>query len=206
MDRWVPVGPWLGQSFTTRSVPSLLLLEIYLGSLLLLWSPYSLAEAPAQAALTSALQRTPAVGLVVDVNTGRQLAAVGATGERHAPGSILKPLFLAAALEQHQVQPETTVFCRRDLHISDGAREWNLACTHPQSDVAFAAKEALAYSCNRYFAELADRISPAQASAVLEHYGLEQAQSSSPRRRRRSPIESWRWNSTLPRPPMCERG
>ena len=71
--------------------------------------------------------------------------------------------------------PETTVFCRRNLHISDGSREWNLACTHPQSDVAFAAKEALAYSCNRYFAELADRIPPAQAAAILAHYGLRQA-------------------------------
>ena len=136
-------------------------------------SPLPLAAQPtAQAALTSALPGTPAVGLVVDVKTGRQLAAVGATNQRHAPGSILKPLFLAAALEQHEVQPETTVFCRRNLHISDGTQKWNLACTHPQSDVAFAAKEALAYSCNRYFAELADRIPPAQASAILEHYGL----------------------------------
>ena len=112
--------------------------------------------------------------MVVDVKSGRQLAAVRATDERRAPGSILKPLFLAAALEQHEVLPETTVFCRRNLHISYEGQEWNLACTHPQSDVAFAAKEALAYSCNRYFAELADRIPPAQTSAILEHYGLGQ--------------------------------
>ena len=166
----------LWRTWGTRPV----LIRIYFWNLLLwtllLWSPPTrAAQTTAQAALTSALQATPAVGLVVDVRSGRQLASVKPTDERHAPGSILKPLFLAAALEEHQVQPETTVFCRRDLHISDGAREWNLACTHPQSDVAFAAKEALAYSCNRYFAELADRISPAQASAVLEHYGLEQA-------------------------------
>ena len=118
------------------------------------------------------MRGTPAAGVVVDVKSGRQLAAVRATEERHAPGSILKPLFLAAALERREVLPETTIFCRRSLQISDGSREWNLACTHPQSDVAFAAKEALAYSCNRYFAELADRIPPAQASAILEHYGL----------------------------------
>jgi stage II sporulation protein D len=144
-------------------------------SILLLWSPLRLAaQTNAQAALTSALRGTPAVGLVVDVKTGRHVAVVKATGERHAPGSILKPLFLAAALEQHEVLPETTVFCRRNLHISDGTRNWNLACTHPQRDVAFAAKEALAYSCNRYFAELADRIPPAQAAAILAHYGLAQ--------------------------------
>jgi stage II sporulation protein D len=146
--------------------------NLLLSMLLLLSSLTSAAQPTTQAALTSALQGTPAVGLVVDVKTGRQLAAVRATDERHAPGSILKPLFLAAALEQHEVLPETTVFCRRNLHISDGTRDWNLACTHPQSDVAFTAKEALAYSCNRYFAELADRIPPAQASAILEHYGL----------------------------------
>ena len=166
-----PVDTWLRQSFATRPRP--VLIRIYywnlLLSILLLLSPLTLAgQTAAQTALTSALQSTPAVGLVVDVKTGRQLASVKATNERHAPGSILKPLFLAAALEQHIVLPETTVFCRRNLHISDGTRDWNLACTHPQSDVAFAAKEALAYSCNRYFAELADRIPPAQVAAILE--------------------------------------
>ena len=168
-------GGSLWRTWGTRPV----LIRIYcwnlLLSILLLLSPLTLAaQTTAQAALTSALHGSPAVGLVVDVKTGRQLAAVRANNERHAPGSILKPFFLAAALEQHEVQPETTVFCRRNLHISDGTREWNLACTHPQSDVAFAAKEALAYSCNRYFAELADRIPPVQISAVLEHYGLSQ--------------------------------
>ena len=170
-----PIDLRLGQSFATTPRP--VLIRIYywnlLLSILLLLSPLPSAAQPTpQAALTSALQGTPAAGLVVDVKTGRQLAAVRAINERHAPGSILKPLFLAAALEQHEVLPETTVFCRRNLHISDGTRDWNLACTHPQSDVAFTAKEALAYSCNRYFAELADRIPPAQASAILEHYGL----------------------------------
>jgi len=171
-----PVDPWLRQSFTTTPHP------IFIGicyrslllSVLLLWPPLTLAQTTAQTALTSALQSTPAVGLLVDVKTGRQLASVKATNERHAPGSILKPLFLAAALEQHEVLPQTTVFCRRNLHISDGTRDWNLACTHPQSDVAFAAQEALAYSCNRYFAELADRIPPAQGAAILAHYGLAQ--------------------------------
>jgi stage II sporulation protein D len=144
-------------------------------SFLLFLSPLDLAaQTTPHAALNSALEGTPAVGVVLDVKNGRQLAAVKATKERHAPGSILKPLFLADALEQHEVLPETTVFCRRSLHISYGGQGWDLACTHPQSDVAFAAKEALAYSCNRYFAELADRIPPAQASAILERYGLGQ--------------------------------
>ena len=93
---------------------------------------------------------------------------------RSTPGSILKPLFLAAALRRQLVQPQSTVFCRRDLRINADQRDWNLACTHPQSDVAFAAQDALAYSCNRYFANLADRIPPEQALATLKHYGLGQ--------------------------------
>jgi stage II sporulation protein D len=160
-----PVGLRLGRS--SRPV----LIGICCWNLLL---PLA-AQTTAQAALSSALRGSQAAGVVLDVQSGRQLAAVKAIDERHAPGSILKPLFLAAALAQREVLPETTVFCRRNLHIRDGGREWNLACTHPQSDVAFGAKEALAYSCNRYFAELADRIPPAQASAILEHYGLVQA-------------------------------
>jgi cell division protein FtsI/penicillin-binding protein 2 len=130
------------------------------------------AEVSLQSALSSALKGTPAVGVVLDRASEQQVAVVGAATMLSTPGSILKPLFLAAALEQREVLPQTTVFCRRPFHLNDGTREWNLDCTHPPSQVPFAAREALAYSCNRYFAQLADRIPPAQAAAILSHYGL----------------------------------
>ena len=136
------------------------------------------AASTAQTALSSALRDPPAVGVVLDLKTGRRVAIVKpaeAESLRSTPGSILKPLFLTAALRRQQVQPQATVFCRRDLRIAAGGRDWNLACTHPQTDVAFAAQDALAYSCNRYFANLADRISPEEARTILEHYGLGQA-------------------------------
>ena len=142
---------------------------------LLLFPLTAPAETPTQVALSSALRTTPAVGVVLDVRTGRLLAAIKPTQAARqltAPGSILKPLFLAAALSQQEVLPNTSIFCRRNLRITEGTQEWNLDCTHPQSDVAFSAQEALAYSCNRYFATLADRIPPAQATAILQHYGL----------------------------------
>jgi cell division protein FtsI/penicillin-binding protein 2 len=140
--------------------------------MLLLVAPSLAAETAAQSALSSALRGTPAIGVVVEVKNGALEAAVKPATQRSTPGSILKPLFLAAALEQHEVLPQATVYCRRTFHIVEGNRNWNLDCTHPQRDVAFSAKEALAYSCNRYFADLADRISPAQAVTILEHYGL----------------------------------
>ena len=120
------------------------------------------------------------------MNTGRLVAAVNPTDAARSPGSILKPLFLADALNQHQVLPQTAVFCRRDLRISTGSREWNLACAHPQSDVPFTAQEALAYSCNRYFAALADRMTPAQVSGTLEHYGLGHIQTPQTREQKES--------------------
>jgi stage II sporulation protein D len=142
---------------------------------LLFFSPLTSAQITVQTALSSALRNSPAVGVVLDLKSGQRVAVfrpAEADGVRSTPGSILKPLFLAAALRQQQVQPQSTVFCRRDLRISADKRDWNLACTHPQTDVAFAAQDALAYSCNRYFASLADRISPDQASTILDHYGL----------------------------------
>ena len=166
--------------FCDSNPRSLYFLALLLSTLLLCPPLASAAETTAQSALSSALRNTPAVAVVLDVNTGHQLAAIKpaeAANLRSAPGSILKPLFLAAALQHHQLQPQTTVFCRRDLRVTAGNRDWNLACTHPQTNVAFTAQEALAYSCNRYFATLADRIPPAEATEILEHYGLPQTRS-----------------------------
>ncbi len=152
------------------------LAEIWVALLLFAVARTLVAETPFQAALSGALRGTPGIGAVIDATGGRPLAEIGDINKQSAPGSILKPLFLAAALEHNQVTPQTTVFCRRNFHIQvaeeHGSRDWNVTCTHPQTNVAFTAKEALAYSCNRYFADLADRISPAQAVATLTYYGL----------------------------------
>jgi stage II sporulation protein D len=134
------------------------------------------AQSNAQRSLSLALRNTPAVGIVLAVNSGKPLAEVGEAAKTSgAPGSILKPFFLADALRNREILPQTSVFCTRSLHITDGPRDWNLACTHPQTNIAFSAQQAVAYSCNTYFAALADRLSPAQATAILEHYGVGQA-------------------------------
>ena len=106
------------------------------------------AQTTTQAALTAALKGTPAVGIVIDLHSGRQLAVVRAdeaANERSSPGSILKPLFLNAALQQHEILPQTSVFCRRSLQINDGTRMWNVDCSHPRTGAPFSAQEALAY-------------------------------------------------------------
>jgi cell division protein FtsI/penicillin-binding protein 2 len=134
----------------------------------------SAAPSRMQQILDRATRDTAAVALVVEARTGR-LVAVERSGDaarlRSTPGSILKPFFLTGALEQNVLRPQTTVFCGRSLHILGR----NLACTHPQSNVAFNADDALAYSCNTYFADLANRLSPVAATAILRSYGFGEA-------------------------------
>jgi cell division protein FtsI/penicillin-binding protein 2 len=134
------------------------------------------ASSAASKMLHQSLQTTPAVAVVLDVETGRMMATVrpkDATNLRSAPGSVLKPFFLADALANQRIQPQSTVFCNRLLVISGR----NVPCTHPQTEASFDAEQALAYSCNRYFADLAKRFSPEQAVNALRRYGLGELQS-----------------------------
>lgn len=139
----------------------------------------AMSKSSLQHALHAALAGTAATSIVLDAASGNVLAvepAANATQHHSAPGSILKPFFLAAALKAGAIQPQTTVLCHRDLRILGH----NLACSHPQTDIAFNAEEALAYSCNTYFADLGGRLSPSQAVSILREYGLAQASSATP--------------------------
>jgi cell division protein FtsI/penicillin-binding protein 2 len=128
-----------------------------------------LSSHDAQHALDHAVRGTPAVAVVLDVKTGRILAATRLNDSRQAaPGSVLKPFFLMQALLHQRIYPQTTAICRRALRI-DGR---NVDCTHPQSETVFNAEQALAYSCNSYFAELAKRFTAEEATTALSSYGL----------------------------------
>jgi cell division protein FtsI/penicillin-binding protein 2 len=130
------------------------------------------AESSAEQARRQAVRGTPAVAVVLDAKSGKTLAVSHpeeAAGLRSAPGSALKPFFLIYALDHGLIQPQTTVFCRRNLRIAGR----NLDCTHPQSETVFHAELALAYSCNNYFAELAKRFTPDEAVEALHEYGLD---------------------------------
>jgi cell division protein FtsI/penicillin-binding protein 2 len=123
----------------------------------------------AQRALDHAVRDTPAIAVILDARTGRMLAGARLNqASPTAPGSVLKPFFLVEALRGELIYPQTTVKCNRTLHI--GGR--NVDCTHPQSEIVFDAEQALAYSCNSYFAELAKRFTPENAVAAVEGYGV----------------------------------
>jgi cell division protein FtsI/penicillin-binding protein 2 len=128
-------------------------------------SSYSTSEQPA---LTDALQKTPAIATILHQQTGRVLAIHGDPESADTPGSILKPLLLFTALQQNLIAPTTTIFCRRDLHIDNQS----YPCTHPQSNISFTAQEALAYSCNTWFASLALRFTPSRLTESLRAFYL----------------------------------
>jgi cell division protein FtsI/penicillin-binding protein 2 len=114
------------------------------------------------AALSAALKGTQASGVVLDPRSGDLLASAGQqrTG---TPGSVIKPLLLAYALDHGIVRPETQVYCRRNLRIGDRA----LPCTHPADQTVFTAETALAESCNTWFAEMGRRFTGQQLEAAL---------------------------------------
>jgi penicillin-binding protein 2 len=130
--------------------------------------PFSARSMREQTSLDDALSKTPASAVVLHEQTGKVLAERGNADAANTPGSVLKPLLLFGALQQNLVSATTTVFCRRDLRIGNRA----YPCTHPQSNVSFAAEEALAYSCNTWFASLALRFTPSRLLETLRAFRL----------------------------------
>jgi len=110
--------------------------------------------------------------VVLDVESGKILAAHDlrlAAMALARPGSTVKPFVLRALLAARKVDPEQRLICRRVLRIG-GVK---MDCTHPAAAVNVNASEALAYSCNSYFAEVATRLTAEELVAELKRAGLD---------------------------------
>ena len=123
------------------------------------------------AAVQNAAPETPnARILVLDIASGHLI------GARHldeaartlaAPGSTLKPLALYGLVARGRWDPARRVACSRRLRI--GGR--SLDCSHPASG-PMDARDALAWSCNSYFASVARTLAPGELRALLAPTGL----------------------------------
>lgn len=124
-----------------------------------------------QQAVDRAARTAPAARiLVLDIPTGRLLAAYRLPEAAHtlaAPGSTLKPLVLYQLIAAGRWNPSRRVACDRNLYVA-GHR---LACPHPPAP-PFDAQQALAWSCNTYFAQLALTLAPGSLGAMLRQTGL----------------------------------
>jgi cell division protein FtsI/penicillin-binding protein 2 len=124
-----------------------------------------------QSAVDRAAREAPEARIVVlDIASGRLLAAQrlkAAAQTLAAPGSTLKPLILYGLVSMGQWNPASRVACNRQLVVA-GHR---LACTHPLAP-AFDAREALTWSCNKYFAAVARTLHPGELGRLLRPTGL----------------------------------
>lgn len=124
-----------------------------------------------QQAVQAAARTAPAARIVVlDINTGRLLAAYRLSAAAHtlaAPGSTLKPLVLYSLILTQRWDPDQRIACNRRLMIAGRS----LACSHPQAP-PFNAREALTWSCNSYFAAVARTLAPGELASILRPTGL----------------------------------
>ena len=108
--------------------------------------------------------------MVLDLGTGRLLAShrlSEAARTLAAPGSTLKPLVLYGLVAGGRWNPDRRIACDRKLVVA----AHRLACTHPPSP-PFDAREALAWSCNSYFAQVARTLEPGELARLLRPTGL----------------------------------
>jgi len=107
---------------------------------------------------------------VIDIASGRTLASSREDLLRTPvlPGSILKIATLVAALESGVIRPETRMLCPRQIEI-EGRR---YSCSHPDVGRPIGPAEALAHSCNGYFASIATRLRREALDLALTQLGL----------------------------------
>jgi cell division protein FtsI/penicillin-binding protein 2 len=124
-----------------------------------------------QRAVEQAVREAPnARVLVLEASSGDLLAStrLAEAGRTLAtPGSTLKPAILYFALASGRWDAERRVACSRRLRV--GSHRLN--CSHPIAD-PMNARQALTWSCNSYFAELAGTLSPRVLRQALEERGL----------------------------------
>jgi cell division protein FtsI/penicillin-binding protein 2 len=124
-----------------------------------------------QRAVDQASREAPDARVVVlEIGSGHLLASAHlaeASRTLATPGSTLKPLILYFALASEHWDPERRVACSRQMRI--GSHQLN--CSHPVAG-PMNAQQALTWSCNSYFAELAGTLSPPELRQAFSERGL----------------------------------
>jgi penicillin-binding protein 2 len=90
-------------------------------------------------------------------------------GQSRAPGSIIKPLVALAALEAGVLSPGEGIRCEGHLDMGGGVR---LHCGNANGHGEIALREALAESCNVYFATVVRRVGPGPILRLMAETGL----------------------------------
>lgn len=111
--------------------------------------------------------------IVMDAQTGRVRAAVnpeGAYAQAMMPGSAIKPFTTLAALRAGLIEEDSRTVCPgRFTGLS-----FSLPCVHANHLPPFNPSQAIAHSCNYYFATLGQRLGPDKLTQTLRQFGFGQ--------------------------------
>src|ERR1043166_6138285 len=124
-----------------------------------------------QRAASSALGGREGTVLVLDAQTGRVRAAANtraAFEEATPPGSSIKPFTMLAALRAGTLEEDSRAFCR-GRYEREGFR---VTCSHPRYRTAFGPAQALANSCNYFFAHAAEALDGDAFARTLREFGF----------------------------------
>lgn len=130
-------------------------------------------DAALQDAATSALAGRDGTIIVMDAQSGRVRAIVNAEGaysQALMPGSAIKPFTALAALRAGLIDEDSRTACPgRFTGLS-----FSLPCVHADHLPAFSPAEAIAYSCNYYFATLGQRLGRDRLIETLRQFEFAQ--------------------------------
>jgi SpoIID/LytB domain protein len=125
------------------------------------------------AAATAALGQRTGTIIVVDAHSGRVRALVNpqiATTEALMPGSMMKPFTALAALRAGLIDRDSRTACPGRFTGLD----FSLPCVHGDHLPPFSPSQAIAYSCNYYFATLGQRLGREKLIETLRPFGFGQ--------------------------------
>jgi len=109
-------------------------------------------------AATEALGDREGAVLVMDPKTGRLRAVVNprlAFEQAFPPGSTIKSFTALTAMRGGLIDTESRTMCRGRFT----SESIDVVCSHPKSKTPFSLSQALAYSCNYFFATMSGRLS-----------------------------------------------
>src|SRR6185369_5194407 len=130
-------------------------------------------DAALQNAAAAALADREGTIIVMDAQTGRVRAIVNpqlAYEQAQMPGSAIKPFTALAALRLGLIDESSRSVCPgRFTGLS-----FSLPCTHTDHLPPFSPAQAIAYSCNYYFATLGQRLGREKLIATAREFGFGQ--------------------------------
>jgi len=124
-----------------------------------------------QQAAEAALGERDGAIVVIDVQTGRIRALVNprlAFQQASPPGSTIKPFTTLAALRAGVIDEKSRTKCRERYRRAG----INAVCSHKRNLDPLNPTEAIAYSCNYYFATVGERLKEDDLTQTLSDFGF----------------------------------